>query len=57
MEAHKITALVVTQDGTRATQVLGVLHIHDLWETAPQPQESGSAGTDAPYEVEDDGRL
>jgi arabinose-5-phosphate isomerase len=57
MEMHKITALVVTQDGSRATPVLGVLHIHDLWEITPQPQESGSANNDAPFEVEDDGRL
>jgi arabinose-5-phosphate isomerase len=30
MERHKITALVVTKDGTSATAVLGVLHLHDL---------------------------
>ena len=30
MERHKITALVVTADGTAATAVLGVLHLHDL---------------------------
>jgi arabinose-5-phosphate isomerase len=30
MERHKITALVVTEDGTAATAVLGVLHLHDL---------------------------
>jgi arabinose-5-phosphate isomerase len=35
MEQHKITALVVTEDGTAATTVLGVLHLHDLWEVAP----------------------
>ena len=36
MEQYKITALVVTEDGTQATPVLGVLHLHDLWEVAPQ---------------------
>jgi arabinose-5-phosphate isomerase len=30
MERHKITALVVTEDGTAASPVLGVLHLHDL---------------------------
>jgi len=40
MEQHKITALIVTADGTPATPVLGVLHIHDLWEFAPQPPTS-----------------
>jgi arabinose-5-phosphate isomerase len=31
MERHRITSLVVTQDGTAASRVLGVLHTHDLW--------------------------
>jgi arabinose-5-phosphate isomerase len=35
MEQRKITALVVTEDGTPNTPVLGVLHIHDLWEVTP----------------------
>ena len=30
MEQHKITALVVTTDGTRDTTVLGILHLHDI---------------------------
>jgi arabinose-5-phosphate isomerase len=30
MERHKITALVVTEDGTATSAVLGVLHLHDL---------------------------
>jgi arabinose-5-phosphate isomerase len=30
MERHKITALIVTEDGTPATPVRGVLHLHDL---------------------------
>jgi len=30
MERHKITALIVTEDGTVATPVLGVLHLHDV---------------------------
>lgn len=31
MERHRITSLVVTADGSAATEVLGVLHTHDLW--------------------------
>jgi arabinose-5-phosphate isomerase len=30
MERHKITALIVTEDGTAASPVAGVLHLHDL---------------------------
>jgi arabinose-5-phosphate isomerase len=30
MEDHKITSLLVTEDGTTASPVLGVLHIHDI---------------------------
>lgn len=32
MEQHKITALVVTQTGQPGESVLGVVHLHDLWE-------------------------
>ncbi|HVG26587.1 MAG TPA: KpsF/GutQ family sugar-phosphate isomerase [Acidobacteriaceae bacterium] len=35
MERFRITSLVVTEDGTAATPVLGVLHMHDLWTIAP----------------------
>ncbi|MDE1162657.1 MAG: KpsF/GutQ family sugar-phosphate isomerase [Acidobacteriaceae bacterium] len=35
MEEHKITALVVTADGTPHSAVLGVVHLHDLWEVGP----------------------
>jgi len=35
LEQNKITSLVVTEDGTVETPVLGVLHLHDLWEVAP----------------------
>jgi arabinose-5-phosphate isomerase len=35
LEQNKITSLVVTEDGTVETNVLGVLHLHDLWEVAP----------------------
>lgn len=31
MERHRITALVVTEDGTPSARVLGILHMHDLW--------------------------
>jgi arabinose-5-phosphate isomerase len=30
MEQHKITALIVTEDGTPDTAALGVLHLHDI---------------------------
>ena len=30
MERHKITALVVTEDGNAASAILGVLHLHDV---------------------------
>ena len=30
MERHKITALVVTANGTQASNVVGVLHLHDI---------------------------
>jgi arabinose-5-phosphate isomerase len=30
MEQHKITALIVTSDGPATTDVLGVLHLHDI---------------------------
>jgi len=30
MEQHKITALVITADGTPSATVLGVLHLHDI---------------------------
>jgi arabinose-5-phosphate isomerase len=30
MERHKITALIVTEDGTTTSPVVGVLHLHDL---------------------------
>jgi len=36
MEHHKITGLVVTEDGTPEGAVMGVIHLHDLWEFAPQ---------------------
>jgi arabinose-5-phosphate isomerase len=31
MEHHKITALIVTEDGTISTAVCGILHLHDLF--------------------------
>ena len=34
MEQHKVTALVVTEDGTPATAAVGVVHLHDLFEIA-----------------------
>jgi len=34
MERHKITALVVTTDGTPQTPAIGVVHLHDLWDVS-----------------------
>jgi arabinose-5-phosphate isomerase len=39
MERHRITSLVVTEDGTAASAVLGVVHTHDLW-AVPDPPKS-----------------
>ena len=36
LEQHKITSLVVTADGTPESPVVGVVHLHDLWEVAPK---------------------
>ena len=36
LEQNKITALVVTADGTPESPVVGVVHLHDLWEVAPK---------------------
>jgi arabinose-5-phosphate isomerase len=44
MEQRKITALVVTEDGTQHSAVQGVLHIHDLWEVAPRGEAAPTAG-------------
>jgi arabinose-5-phosphate isomerase len=68
MEQHKITALVVTADGTSGSPALGVVHLHDLWEVAPAstakkaPVEANSAPKPAdqpwyPLSDSDDGRL
>ncbi len=43
MERHRITALLVTADGTAASALLGVVHLHDLWEFAPAAKSPGSA--------------
>ncbi len=45
MEANKITALVVTEDGTPETHVVGVVHLHDLWEFTPQTASTRSSGS------------
>lgn len=39
MERHRITSLVVTEDGTASSAVLGVLHTHDLW-AVPESSKS-----------------
>jgi arabinose-5-phosphate isomerase len=38
MEQHKITALIVTEHGSPTDPVLGVVHLHDLWELTPRPE-------------------
>ncbi len=39
MERHRITSLVVTEDGTAGSAVVGVLHTHDLW-AVPESSKS-----------------
>ena len=46
MEQAKITALVVTEDGTASTPVFGVLHLHDLWEVAPPARSATDRSED-----------
>lgn len=57
MEQHKITALVVTEDGTATSPVLGVLHLHDLWEVAPQTTQAPAPKIKHIDPPGDDGRL
>jgi arabinose-5-phosphate isomerase len=64
-EQYKITALVVTEDGTPTASPLGVVHLHDLWEVAPPPPATEKAAGPPsgqhehwyPLEDTDDGRL
>jgi arabinose-5-phosphate isomerase len=37
MERHRITSLVVTEDGSANSAVVGVLHTHDLWAVPASP--------------------
>lgn len=39
MEEHKITALILTEDGTAASRVEGVVHLHDLLQSLAPRQE------------------
>ena len=39
MEEHKITALVVTEDGTSMSPLLGVVHMHDLLQALALKRE------------------
>ena len=57
MEQYKITALVVTKDGTPASSVVGVLHLHDLWEVAPQTTKAPTSTAKHYDPPGDDGRL
>lgn len=38
MEQRKITSLVVVEEGDAGPIALGVVHLHDLWEVAPEPE-------------------
>lgn len=42
LEAHKITALIVTMDGTGATKVEGVVHLHDVVQALAVPRQGVS---------------
>jgi arabinose-5-phosphate isomerase len=57
MEQYKITSLVVTRDGTANSSVLGVLHLHDLWEVAPQTEKAPAPAVKHYDPPGDDGRL
>ena len=48
MEQRKITALIVTEDGSPTTAAIGVLHLHDLWEVAPPESGPVSEGPTIP---------
>jgi arabinose-5-phosphate isomerase len=47
LEAHKITALVVTEDGSAHGQALGVVHLHDLVEALGLGSREGRANARA----------
>jgi CBS-domain-containing membrane protein len=61
MEQRKITSLVVVEDGEKGSTPIGVVHLHDLWEVAPEPEtpdEDAAAKTELPIDPEttnDDG--
>jgi arabinose-5-phosphate isomerase len=57
MEHHKITALIVTADGTPASAPIGILHLHDLWQTV-SPSDAAPKPSPPHYDPpSDDGRL
>jgi arabinose-5-phosphate isomerase len=43
MEQRKITSLVVVEEGDAGPIALGVVHLHDLWEVAPEPEKPEAA--------------
>ncbi len=43
MEAHKITALLVTADGTAAGALRGVIHLHDILQALALPSSTAPA--------------
>ena len=43
MEERKITALLVTEDGTQNSLLMGIVHLHDLWEMLPGAVPSPAA--------------
>jgi arabinose-5-phosphate isomerase len=57
MELHKITALIVTTDGTPTSTPIGILHLHDLWQTL-SPSDPAPKPLPPHYDPpSDDGRL
>lgn len=43
MEQRRITSLVVVEDGDKGEMAVGVVHLHDLWDVAPEPEPEPEA--------------
>jgi arabinose-5-phosphate isomerase len=46
MEQRKITVLPVTADGTLHSPLLGVIHLHDLWDVTPESKPANEPPAD-----------
>ncbi|SEG54937.1 arabinose-5-phosphate isomerase [Bryocella elongata] len=55
MEQRKITSLVVTEEGPHGPTAVGVVHLHDLWEVAPEAPASESTEITEFAEVQEGG--